>query len=163
MIIVGAVEYNILPPLLEECKSVIIDRNTFFKKETPPQCYLAQSASLLNTTLGLDAIRLMLARDLMLIFVGLGLVAYGAVVNAPPKKEKPKPASQQSSESVALDILNARFARGEITKEEYEKKEAALLERLTAVREAKSDPSTHSTDAQGRTEQGRSATGSGSS
>jgi len=133
MIIVGAVEYNILPPLLEECKSVIIDRNTFFKKETPPQCYLAQSASLLNTTLGLDAIRLMLARDLMLIFVGLGLVAYGAVVNAPPKKEKPKPASQQSSESVALDILNARFARGEITKEEYDNMKRRISDKPAGV------------------------------
>ncbi len=133
MIIVGAVEYNILPPLLEECKSVIIDKNTFFKKETPPQCYLAQSASLLNTTLGLDAIRLMLARDLMLIFVGLGLVAYGAVVNAPPKKEKPKPASQQSSESVALDILNARFARGEITKEEYDNMKRRISDKSAGV------------------------------
>jgi len=133
MIIVGAVEYNILPPLLEECKSVIIDRNTFFKKETPPQCYLAQSASLLNTTLGLDAIRLMLARDLMLIFVGLGLVAYGAVVNAPPKKVKSKPASQQSSESVALDILNARFARGEITKEEYDNMKRRISDKSADV------------------------------
>jgi len=133
MIIVGAVEYNILPPLLDECKAVIIDRNTFFKKETPPQCYLAQSASLLNTTLGLDAIRLMLARDLMLIFVGLGLVAYGAVVNAPPKKEKPKPASQKSSESVALDILNARFARGEITKEEYDNMKRRISDKPAGV------------------------------
>jgi uncharacterized membrane protein len=132
MIIVGAVEYNILPPLLEECKEVIIDRNTFFKKETPPQCYLAQSASLLNTTLGLDAIRLMLARDLMLIFVGLGLVAYGAVVNAPPKKEKPKPASQQN-ESVALDILNARLARGEITKQEYDEMKRRISDKSADV------------------------------
>jgi len=70
-----------------------------------------------------------------------------------------------SEDKIQEELLHTSqlYESEQITKEEYEKKEAALLERLTAVREAKSDPSTHSTDAQGRTEQGRSATGSGSS
>lgn len=130
MIAVGALDYNITPGLIEDCKTFVMDKTTLFKKETPPQCYLAQSTNLLNTTMGLDAIKLMMARDLMLIFVGLGLIAYGAIVRAPPKKEKPKSVSQQqNSQSVAIDILNARLARGEITKEEYDEMKKRMTDK----------------------------------
>lgn len=137
LIVIGALDFNITPGLIEDCKSFTITKDNLFKKETPPQCYLAQSANLLNTTIGLDAIKLMMARALMSVFIGLGLVAYGIVVRAPPKKEKAKPVSQQqNSPSVAIDILNARLARGEITKEEYDEMKKRMSDKSSTESES---------------------------
>ena len=108
---------------MTDCKSYLGDQRTYFAKDHPPQCWLAQVFDLIAGIIHMDPVNLLHLRDMIFMVIGVALIVHGALVTPKPKitkKSESAKVEDGKNEADPYDILKTRLAKGEITKEEFD-------------------------------------------